>query len=68
MSLWQVGDDATKDLMNLFYQGLRKGMGRSQAMRTAQQTMFKGKNKHPFYWAAFILSGEWTPLSVKKKF
>lgn len=63
MSLWSVDDDATKELMVSFYKGLTQGMGRSQALRQAQQTMARSSTHgHPFYWAAFIVSGDWKPM------
>ncbi|WP_170319561.1 CHAT domain-containing tetratricopeptide repeat protein [Polyangium spumosum] len=64
MSLWQVDDDATRDLMTAYYQKLfREGKGRSEAMREAQLMLFaRPAQKHPFYWASFIVSGAWGPL------
>lgn len=35
-SLWQVSDIATQELMNLFYDGLKQGMSKSEALRQAQ--------------------------------
>ena len=62
-SLWKVADDATKDLMVEYYQRLLKGEGRSAALREAQRTMMKDPARsHPYYWAAFVPIGNWTPL------
>jgi len=59
MSLWQVDDEATRDLMTAYYKRLRRGDGRSEALRTVQRKMLKKKaTAHPFYWAAFIPSGD----------
>jgi len=59
MSLWQVDDEATRDLMTAYYKRLKKGEGRSEALRTVQRKMLKKKGTaHPFYWAAFIPSGD----------
>jgi CHAT domain-containing protein/Tfp pilus assembly protein PilF len=64
MSLWKVNDEATRDLMSGFYQNLKSGMGRSEALRQIQLKMIKTPDHHhPFFWAAFILSGDWRPLS-----
>ncbi|MFM6478627.1 MAG: CHAT domain-containing tetratricopeptide repeat protein, partial [Microcystis panniformis] len=63
ISLWKVSDDATKDLMVAYYGRLQKGEGRSEALRQIQLGMLKGeKQKHPFYWASFIPSGDSTSM------
>jgi CHAT domain-containing protein len=63
MSLWAVSDRWTRELMVAFYRRLRQGQGRGPALRQAQLEMFKDvKRRHPYYWASFILSGEWANL------
>ena len=63
MSLWRVSDDATKDLMISYFQKILGKQGRSQALRQAQLQMLRGKKyNHPYYWAAFIASGNWKPI------
>lgn len=66
MSLWQVEDNSTKDLMIAYYQNLRAGQGRSEALRQAQLAMINSKDNdyRPYHWAAFINSGNWTPLDM----
>jgi CHAT domain-containing protein len=61
MSLWQVSDTATRDLMIAYYGRLRAREGRAEALRQVQLAMLKGgRNRdHPFYWASFIVSGDW---------
>ncbi len=60
MSLWPVLDDTAKDLMIPYYKALRQGEGRSDGLRQAQLLMLRSKDRqHPFYWAAFIQSGDW---------
>jgi CHAT domain-containing protein len=67
MSLWQVADKATRELMTDYYLGLQRGNGRSEALRAAQLKMLKsGNRRHPFYWAGFIESGEWANLEGKR--
>jgi CHAT domain-containing protein len=63
ISLWKVSDSATKDLMIAYYQRLKKGEGRSEALRQTQLAMLKSKDQnHPFYWASFIPSGDSSPM------
>lgn len=56
-SLWSVDDKATKDLMVAFYRYWQKGLSKAGALQAAQAEVRK-KYLSPFYWAAFILSGD----------
>jgi CHAT domain-containing protein/tetratricopeptide (TPR) repeat protein len=60
-SLWKVDDAATAALMGRFYQAmLKEGKSSAAALRAAQLDMLKQKRwQSPYYWAAFILQGEW---------
>ncbi|ASC70046.1 TPR repeat family protein [Halomicronema hongdechloris C2206] len=64
MSLWQVSDFGTQSLMARYYEKLMAGMGRSEALRAVQLEMIRegGRYSRPYYWAAFILAGDWRPL------
>jgi len=63
MSLWPVRDYATQRLMKAFYAGLKQGQGRGEALRNVKlMTMRQRGTEHPFYWAGFIQSGNWTEL------
>jgi CHAT domain-containing protein/Tfp pilus assembly protein PilF len=63
MSLWAVSDRWTRELMVAYYRRLRQGLGRGAALRQAQLEMFTDvRRRHPYYWASFILSGEWANL------
>jgi CHAT domain-containing protein len=60
-SLWKVDDEATSELMTRFYRALfEKGLAPSAALQAAQVELMKTKRwSHPFYWAGFVLQGEW---------
>ncbi|MEM9216642.1 MAG: CHAT domain-containing protein [Cyanobacteria bacterium P01_F01_bin.150] len=64
ISLWQVSDDGTQSLMARYYENLTKGMGRSNALRAVQLEMINAGDEysHPYYWAPFILTGDWRPI------
>ena len=65
MSLWKVDDEATRELMVAYYKRLLAGEGRSEALRQVQLEMLASKERsHPFYWAAFIPSGEWGAIQA----
>lgn len=61
VSLWNVNDKATAQLMQRFYQGmLRANLKPAAALRAAQIEMLKQKQwQSPYYWAAFTMQGEW---------
>jgi CHAT domain-containing protein len=63
MSLWQVDTGRTRELMEAYYQRLKDGAGRSEAMRAVQLAMLaKPETSSPNLWASFIVSGEWRSL------
>jgi len=63
MTLWPVSDYITREPMAAYYAGLRAGLGRGDALREAKLAVLKQKDRgHPFYWASFIPSGDWTPI------
>ena len=67
MSLWPISDHVTREMMTAYYAGLKKGLGRGEALRQAELAMLKRKGReHPFYWASFIQSGEWANLDGKR--
>jgi CHAT domain-containing protein len=63
VSLWSVADKSTADLMTDFYRRLLAPTPNTPApaaLRAAQLAMIKGnKYSAPFYWAPFVLVGEW---------
>ena len=59
-SLWAVDDETTAELMKRFYDAmLIKGQRPAAALRAAQAGIWKDKRLPPYYWAAFVLQGEW---------
>ena len=61
VSLWQVDDAGTAELMQEFYtQMLKQGKSPTVALRAAQLKLWENSTwKNPYYWSAFTLQGEW---------
>jgi CHAT domain-containing protein len=66
VSLWQVPDMATEQIMVFFYQNLKKGQAKSEALRNAKLSY---KNKYvdsklsaPYFWAGFVVYGNDSPV------
>lgn len=59
-SLWQVRESATAQIVDRFYQYLRKGESRSTALWKAKQDYLNNNSKsaqNPYFWAAFVFTG-----------
>ncbi len=62
MSLWAVDDCATSELMTNFYKNLKNNKAKNQALREAKLNYINSASDkieaHPYYWAAFVQSGD----------
>jgi CHAT domain-containing protein len=60
-TLWSIQDRSTADLMTQFYLKLSKpGTTKAEALRQAQLSLLRSPQyQHPFYWAPFVLVGNW---------
>lgn len=60
-SVWGIADASTARFMQRFYGYLHSGKTKDEALRAAQidQIREKSGSSHPFYWAAFQLTGDW---------
>ena len=61
VSLWNVNDKATAALMQRLYTGmLRTNKTPAAALRAAQIEMLRTRQwQSPYFWAAFVMQGEW---------
>jgi CHAT domain-containing protein len=64
-TLWQVNESASCALAGHFYEELRAGRRKSEALAIAKRAYLTGSDPmsaHPVYWAAYHLSGNDRPL------
>ncbi len=65
VSLWDVNDRYTSKLMTLFYEKLSMGYDKSRALRLAKTEFIQKYSPNPYYWGAFVLSGNIAPVKLK---
>lgn len=67
MSLWSVDDKATSQIMVHYYEHLKSGQTKDEALRNAKLDFLKNveetRHQHPYYWAAFVHIGNADALS-----
>ena len=60
VTLWNVNDKSTSQLMQVMYRGLMKGKSKGEALRQAQLSLLHDTTyRHPYYWGPFVLYGVW---------
>jgi len=69
-TLWPVEDAKSRDIMVGFYRELKKGNSKSRALSNVKEQYLQEQPPfytHPYYWAAFQLSGDTSALYINKK-
>ena len=66
-SLWEVNDKYTSKFMQLFYERLGEGFNKSKALRFAKIDFIKKYSANPYFWGAFVLSGNIGELNIAEK-
>ncbi len=65
ISLWNVNDRATAEIMTVFHRNLKEGMRKDEALRKAKLNYInttQDRTRYPFYWGAFIALGNMGPI------
>lgn len=57
LTLWDVQDQSTSELMKDFYSHLASGYGKAAALQKAIIKV-KSERPHPYYWAPYVLIGK----------
>lgn len=67
MTLWQVEDQLSADLMGKFYHNLSQSMPTGDALHNAKLSLLRSadsRTAHPYYWAGYIATGVSEPLKI----
>ena len=69
ITLWEVSDRASALIVKNFYQYLKKGKTKDDALRLAKLQYIKESStsigQNPFYWAGSVVIGNTEPLYIK---
>lgn len=67
VSLWPVPDKETSEIMISFYQKLKVGQTKDEALANAKKDFIQNNpmKTHPFYWAGFIVNGNPAAIQIK---
>ena len=70
VSLWQVNDKISADIMKRFYKELKSGKSKSESLRNAKLDFIKnteGIKAHPAFWSAFVMIGKDGPVQLESR-
>ncbi|MEO8231848.1 MAG: CHAT domain-containing protein [Ignavibacteriota bacterium] len=66
VSLWDVNDKYTSLFMETFYKYLSEGFDKSESMQKAKIFFKNNYSANPYYWSAFVLSGDVSKINLIK--
>lgn len=64
MTLWPIKDDLAPDLVRVFYEGIKDGLDKAEALRQAKLYSLNSDElfAHPYYWSGFVYTGDRSPV------
>ncbi|MEZ5058036.1 MAG: CHAT domain-containing tetratricopeptide repeat protein [Saprospiraceae bacterium] len=68
MNKWLVDDEAASKLATAFYQNLKNGMSKDEALQKAKLRYLEAADPltaHPYFWAGTMIVGNMEPVFVK---
>ena len=69
MTLWEVADNSTVEIMERFYFYLDKGFSKNEALRRSKIDFLVNADhlkSNPFFWSSFVLVGDTSPIYLKE--
>jgi len=72
MSMWKLPDEATREIMFTFYEHIKSGNSKDEALQKAQLAYLGTTEdplyQHPFFWGSFVVLGDTKPLKLHSSF
>jgi CHAT domain-containing protein len=69
-TLWPVEDAKSREIMLGFYREIKRGHSKSRALSNVKKRYLNQQPPfytHPYYWAAFQITGDTSPLHSKRR-
>ena len=69
-TLWPVEDAKSREIMVAYYREIKRGHSKSKALSNVKKQYMHEHPPfytHPYYWAAFQITGDTSPLHSKRK-
>lgn len=65
-TLWSVNGEQTQEIMQYFYENLKNGQTKSEALRNAKLDFIKDNSQaaNPFFWAVFVPIGDMQSINL----
>jgi CHAT domain-containing protein len=70
MSMWEIEDKSGTEIVEKFYQNLKKGYSKSASLKRARTDFLKNADQlrsHPYFWATLVIYGNNDPLYFSKR-
>ena len=67
MTLWEIEDVSSAEIMTGFYKSLKRGLTKDEALRIAKLSYLESANQlnaHPYFWAAYVQIGNNSPIAT----
>ncbi|MGD0341453.1 MAG: CHAT domain-containing tetratricopeptide repeat protein [Bacteroidales bacterium] len=70
MSMWEIDDRSGTEVMKMFYDNLRQGKSKSQALKKSRTDYLGSASQlrsHPYFWASLVVYGENEPVYFRHR-
>jgi CHAT domain-containing protein len=69
MSMWEIEDKSGTEIVQMFYENLKKGYTKNKALKKARIDFLENSDQlrsHPYFWSALVVYGNNSSLYPRK--
>jgi CHAT domain-containing protein len=70
MSMWEIDDKSGTEIIKMFYDNLKKGKSKGEALKKARTEYLKKASQlksHPYFWSSIVVYGENDPVFSSRR-